>query len=183
VTGVPGTGKTPFAHLLAETLGCQYVDLNQFLINGGCVEGYDEELGSFVVDLGRGKERVMQSFSQGLHILESHVSHLVVPKEILSICFVLRASPYILRERLSSKGFDERKVKENCAAEILDIILQEALERYGRELVCELDTSYGVEEAVGLALKVLKEGTSCPPLGRDWLAIVAEKGDLGLFFE
>jgi len=87
-----------------------------------------------------------------------------------------------LEERLRSLGRPDVSVRENCAAEVLGVILGEALSRYGPGLVHELDATEGAEAAVGEALAVLS-GEAEPSHGRvDWLSLVADRGDLDRFF-
>lgn len=183
VTGTPGTGKSEFASRLSERLNYEYVDLNGFLIDAGCTTGYDDERQSHIIDLARGKTLVEETFSRGRFVLESHLAHLTVPKAMTSTCFVLRCSPYLLMERLRARGFSERKVKENCAAEILDTILLEAIERYGRDVICELDASRDLEVMVEEAVEVLRGDRPRVVGDVDWLTLVSERDDLSLFFE
>ena len=184
ITGTPGTGKTEFSKELAKVLGCEYVDLNDLFLKAKCYKSFDYERQSYVIDINRAKSLIKERFATGCFIFDSHISHLVVSKEFVKMCFVLRTSPYILERRLLSRGFDRQKVLENCSAEILDIILKEALDEYGIEKVCELDTTTTkVSELVSCAVKVVN-GLERPKVGIvNWLKLVQEKGDLSHFFK
>ena len=183
VTGTPGTGKTKFSKALAKKLRYNYVDLNEFLLKTKCYEGFDYERRSYVINIGKAKSIVRKKFATGCFIFDSHLSHLIIPKEFVKICFVLRTSPYVLEKRLLSRGFDRQKVLENCSAEILDVILKEAIDEYGAENICELDTTTTtVNELVSYAIKVIK-GAEKPKIGIvNWLKLVQENGDLSYFF-
>ncbi len=183
VTGVPGTGKSVFASRLAEKLDYKYIDLNDFLIERGCVSEYDYRRETQIVDLDCGTKEVRNSFYRGDYILDSHVAHLVVPASIVTICFVLRLSPYLLMERLKTRCFGEEKVRENCAAEILDVITLEAKSRYGEDLVCELDGSRNLQETLTLAIEILRGERSRDLYTCDWLTMVSQRGDIDLFFD
>ena len=70
------------------------------------------------------------------------------------------------------------KVKENVEAELLDVCLAEAIEAYGEEKVCELDTT-GIEpsEIVETVISVLG-GRPCGTRV-DWLSHPESRGLLG----
>ncbi|NIM45183.1 MAG: AAA family ATPase [Nitrososphaeria archaeon] len=182
VTGTPGTGKSSFALRLSELLSYECIDLNDFLIVEGCISDYDAKRESHVVDLVKGERLVKSSFESGDYILESHIAHLIVPKDMVSTCFVLRSSPYVLMKRLEARGFSRGKVMENCAAEILDTILGEVIKRYGKDLISELDTSGDLEDLVEEAIKVLRNEKPRRVGGIDWLTLITERDDLKLFF-
>ena len=184
VTGTPGTGKTVFSKALSTRLNLKYVDLNRFLIENKCYSGFDRESGSYIVKLDMGRELFREFFGGLKCVVDSHISHLIVPKELAEICFVLRTSPYVLMDRLKQTGFREEKILENCSAEILDVILLEALNRYGRNLICELDsTSKSVSELVDEALKILSGELDRRIGAVNWLREVYERGDLNIFFK
>jgi adenylate kinase len=54
---------------------------------------------------------------------------------------VLRCHPKELRKNLTNKGWNKQKIKENVEAEILDIILCEALDIHPKSNIFEIDTS------------------------------------------
>lgn len=50
ITGTPGTGKTTHAEQLATATGLRHVSVNQVAKERDCHDGYDEEVGSWIVD-------------------------------------------------------------------------------------------------------------------------------------
>jgi len=70
-------------------------------------------------------------------------------------------------------------VQENVEAELLDICLVEAIEAYGKEKVCELDTT-GIkpDEIIETITSVLRGERSCE-IGIDWLSHPKAKELLG----
>ena len=94
----------------------------------------------------------------------------------------LRRDPDELREVLRSRGFDERKVAENVAAEILDVCLFDAIEAYGEKKVCEINISNRGEEEVADEVMQIIEGKKECKVGRvDWLTKLELSGRLEEF--
>jgi broad-specificity NMP kinase len=94
---------------------------------------------------------------------------------------VLRCSPYILWERLEKKKYQREKILENVQSEILDIILNECLEKYGENMLICIDVSNGVDRKLDLVLQLLEKNANL--IERvDWLSLIYEKGDLHRFF-
>jgi len=181
VTGTPGTGKTTFSRELARKLDLTYLDLNTLLLDEGCTEGYDEHRETHVIDLEKSRQLLRERLTPGHQVAESHIAHLVVPVEVIHVCFVLRCSPYELRVRLKDKGFSGQKLRENIEAEVLGVVSAEAIRTYGKEKVCELDTSGGLDDVIGEAVNVL-EGRKKAASGLiDWLGLLAQKGELSAF--
>ncbi|MBL7167809.1 adenylate kinase family protein [Candidatus Bathyarchaeota archaeon] len=172
LTGVPGVGKTTIASLLSERLRGVHVNLSELALAEGLVTGYDSMRETSIVDLERTTTRLMEIVQEGQDplIIEGHFSQDIVPPEGVSNVFVLRRAPWRLKDELESRGYSPEKVKENVEAELLDVCLVEAVEAYGKEKVCELDTT-GIEpnEIIETITSVLRGERSCE-IGVDWLS-------------
>ncbi|MHC1579696.1 MAG: adenylate kinase family protein [Candidatus Alkanophagales archaeon] len=134
-----------------DALGLKLVELNRVVEERRLYEGFDGERGCYVADLNKLRDFV--EAMSGDVLLESHLAHLVAPDYVI----VLRADPLVLVERLRSKGFPERKIRENAEAEALDVILVEALEACGDDRVFEVDTSGKSTEEVAACIKEIVE--------------------------
>ncbi len=149
ITGIPGTGKSSVAEVLASKLGWMLVDINEVAEQNRFYAGYDEERRCYIIDI----ERLCE-FLKGLKkkvIIEGHVAHLCKGDVVI----VLRCKPEVLRKRLVKKGWDREKVEENIEAEILDLITQEAIDINPK--VYELDTTdLNPEKAASRILQILK---------------------------
>jgi len=174
LTGVPGVGKTTIAALLSERLKGVHVNLSELALAEGLVTGYDSIRETSIVDLERTTTRLMEIIREGRDplVIEGHFSQDVVSPERVSNVFVLRRAPWRLKDELESRGYNPEKVKENVEAELLDICLVEAIEAYGKEKVCELDTT-GIKPE-----SVLRGERSCE-IGIDWLSHPEAKELLG----
>jgi len=96
-------------------------------------------------------------------ILEGHFSHLIAGRAV-----VLRLHPRELRQRLEARGYSEKKVRENVEAEVLDVILVEAVERCGS--VSEIDTtSKSPEEVALLIVRAIEEEADFAPGQVSWM--------------
>ncbi|MGC9443405.1 MAG: adenylate kinase family protein [Candidatus Methanospirareceae archaeon] len=134
ITGTPGTGKTSVCR--SAEVAC--LDLNFVVETEGFYTGVDPERGSLIADLDRLDDYVRQketSAGGSVLVIEGHLAHLLRP----AVAIVLRAHPSALAARLTQKGFSARKIQENLEAEVLDLILTEAVELC--ETVYEVDTS------------------------------------------
>jgi len=181
LTGVPGVGKTTIAALLSERLKGVHVNLSELALAEGLVTGYDSIRETSIVDLERTTTRLMEIIREGRDplVIEGHFSQDVVSPERVSNVFVLRRAPWTLKDELESRGYNPEKVQENVEAELLDICLVEAIEAYGKEKVCELDTT-GIkpDEIIETITSVLRGERSCE-IGIDWLSHPEAKELLG----
>jgi len=181
LTGVPGVGKTTIAALLSERLKGVHINLSELTLAEGLVTGYDSIRETSIVDLERMTTRLMEIIQEGRDplVIEGHFSQDVVSPERVSNVFVLRRAPWRLKDELESRGYNPEKVKENVEAELLDVCLVEAIEAYGKEKVCELDTT-GIkpDEIIETITSVLRGERSCE-IGIDWLSHPEAKELLG----
>lgn len=133
ITGTPGVGKTTAAGLLRDE-GFEVLDLNDFIYRKGLKGDKDIARDTFEVDLDLMKKKYREE-APDHDIVEGHLSHHLA----LSPTIVLRCSPEELKKRMEGKDWHQKKERENLRSEILDVILQEALENCGT--VCEVDTT------------------------------------------
>ena len=170
LTGTPGTGKTSISKILTKN-GFKIVDLNQLAIEKNFILGVDEKRDSKIVDIIKlnnyAKERYNRSVSV---ILEGHLSHFLKSADKV---IVLRKHPNELRKNLVEKGWNEVKIKENLDAEILDVILCEAVDIHTEKKVVEIDTTgKSVEkiafEIIDLIKKEFKDIKKYKIVNIDW---------------
>ncbi|MGM0510036.1 MAG: adenylate kinase family protein [Thermoplasmatota archaeon] len=162
LTGTPGTGKTTIAKHLRED-GYDVLGINDFIEKNGLKREEDEFRDTFNVDIEELKE-FYQKKAPSHEIVEGHLSHHLDVDKII----VLRCAPKELRERMKSKDWRDRKKKENIEAEVLDIILVEAMDLLDE--VFEIDTTNKKPEEIKKAvIDILKGRTKRYRPGKiDW---------------
>lgn len=133
VTGVPGTGKSEVAKLLAKRLGWKMVELNRLAERKNLYCGIDKKRGCKIVDIGK-LSLELKKVSGNL-VIESHYAHELG----CDLVVVLRTGPKALRKRLEKRGWPEEKIEENLEAEIMGICKQEVWES-GKKVI-EVDTT------------------------------------------
>jgi len=166
LTGTPGVGKTTVARGL-EKKGFDVLDLHEMVDREGLATGRDDERDTLEVDMDALKDSVLHWRKErdgDTGVVEGHLSHLMPVDRII----VLRLNPAQLSVRLISRGWKPEKVKENCEAEAVDVILIESV-RSGCP-VDELDgTNLSPEEVVRSVEMILEDAPGThPPGGVDW---------------
>lgn len=138
LTGTPGTGKTSVAEVL-KNKGFEIVDLNKVACDNNFIIGKDIKRDSNIVDIEKINKYILENYSgKDIVFIEGHLSHLLKNVEKIVI---LRCHPKFLKKNLSKKKWNEDKIKENIEAEILDIILCEALEIHIKKDIFEINIS------------------------------------------
>ncbi|RLI84468.1 NMP kinase [Archaeoglobales archaeon] len=180
LSGTPGTGKTSVADHLSSFYEVRSVsDLAKKM---DCILDEEDENGKVLVIDTECLSKKISSFrgkyKDEVLVIEGHLAHLL-PSDVI---IVLRCNPIKLKERLSKKEWTTEKVLENVEAELLDVILVEALETSNN--VYEIDTSdktiKKVSEIVVEIIEVVKRGKELKnfkPGKIDWIAEVGEKVD------
>jgi adenylate kinase len=157
-------GKSTVAEILKRR-GYTVLSVNELAERFDCIIGEDD--GCKIVDVEELSEVLKDNLPEGLVFLEGHLSHLLDPDVIV----VLRCNPIELKRRLERRNWDESKILENVEAEIVDVILVEALDT-GRD-VYEIDTTdRRVEDTVAEAYRAIvgKLSRCCI----DWTQVLSE---------
>ena len=139
LSGTPGTGKTAVAHLLRAE-GMTIVDVNHFAHEHNLLQGKDPVRDTHLLDIDTLNALIRSEFASSSEtiLFEGHVTHLLTA---LAEVIILRCHPTVLTERLKVKGWERPKIKENVEAEILDVILCEAVDIHKETDVFEINTT------------------------------------------
>jgi adenylate kinase len=169
LTGTPGTGKSTVAKILA-TRGIKVIELGDLAKEKKLLGKLDRKRGTYEVDVRKLDLALEEIDVTGTTVLVGHLSHLISSDMVI----ILRCRPSVLAERLRSRGYPEKKVRENAEAEALDVILVESAET-GRE-VYEIDTSaISPEDTANSVLNILAGEKEKYAIGNiDWSEEVLE---------
>lgn len=160
VSGTPGTGKSSVADILLQN-GITVIRATETVDPYRL--GADPDRDTDIID----DEQWAKEFRPIDGVVEGHLSHLLPADRII----ILRCRPDILKKRLQMRGYSTDKVRENVEAELLDVILAEAVDIHGPEKIYEIDTTN--DDMISVTRKVLEviTGTAPPASGTvDWLS-------------
>jgi len=184
VTGTPGVGKTTVSHKLASKLDALHIGITELVEKQKLITSVDEDRQTLIADTEKVSKQLQETLAktEGSIIIEGHYAVDVVPKKDVNTVFVLRRDPRELKGALEKRGYTEKKLWENLAAEILDVCLLDALSACGSDKVCEIDVSgKTVETVVEEMMLVLDKRKDCRHGIVDWLGKLENEGQLGEF--
>ena len=148
ITGTPGTGKTSVAAVLRDR-GHNVLDMTQYIKDHGLREEYDADRDTYDVDVERLNDCLLEYDDI---IFEGHLAHFMDVDSVI----VLRCHPDVMKGRLEARGYSEEKVRENIQAEVLDVILFEAVE--SGIPTFSVDTSHGIVERTADEIEDVMKG-------------------------
>lgn len=139
ITGIPGTGKTEVSEELSKLIDLKIITSEDLDME----KYYDTKRQCFVLDVILLKKSLLKKLEEKKYekgvIFDSHLSHLL-PKEFVKYCFILRCEPKQLKLRLEKRGYSKEKIRENVEAEIVDLLLVEAISK--KHKIHEINTTH-----------------------------------------
>jgi len=137
VCGTPGTGKKTVSPIVAKLMGLPApISMNSLAPKG------ESEVDTVLL------RKKLLALDPPRAVLFGHLLPHVLRKSEAGLVAVLRCEPSVLRERLVGRGYPRSKVTANVEAELIGVVLDECVERFGRDLVREYDTTSASPEAV-----------------------------------
>lgn len=154
ITGTPGTGKTTVASILKKK-GFTVVDLKKVAFDNNFVIGTDKNRNSKIIDIEKLDDYIQKKFSSDdLVFVEGHISHLL---KCADKVIILRLHPSKLKEILSDRNWTKDKIRENVQAEILDVILCEAVDIHSQRNCFEINgTELSIQDIVVCILEIVE---------------------------
>jgi adenylate kinase len=140
VCGTPGTGKKTVSPMVAKMMGLPApISINSLAPRG--VHEVDTTL----------LRRKLLELDPRRTVLFGHLLPHVLRKPEAAFVAVLRCEPSVLRDRLLNRGYPCEKATENAEAELIGVVLDECIRRFG-PLVREYDTTSASPKAVAGAI-------------------------------
>ena len=136
ITGTPGTGKSSLAERVAAAAGMTQYDVSKIAKAENLCESYDEAMDTHVID----EDKVLDHMEERLGTEEGGVvvdyhSCDLFPERWFDLVVVLTCDNTELYERLESRGYSEKKIRENVECEIFQTVVEEARDSYAEEIV------------------------------------------------
>ena len=186
--GSPCVGKTAVSQQLASKLNALHIDLAELVTKEKLTSGVDKKRETLIADRAKLSKRVQQIIRQHRQdrdiIIDGHYATDIVPARNITKVFVLRRHPEELKKLIEKRGFKERKIWENLAAEILDVCLYDAIKATGFDKVCELDvTGKAIGEVVSDVISILNRKKPCMVGVVDWLGKLEQERRLDEFLK
>ncbi|XP_012871345.1 PREDICTED: adenylate kinase isoenzyme 6 isoform X1 [Dipodomys ordii] len=154
LTGTPGVGKTTLGKELASRSGLKYISVGDLAREGELYDGYDEEYDCPILDEDRVVDELENEMRDGGVIVDYHGCDFF-PERWFHIVFVLRTDNSVLYKRLETRGYNEKKLKDNIQCEIFQVLYEEAIASYKEEIVHQLPSN-NPEELEDNINKILK---------------------------
>lgn len=82
-----------------------------------------------------------EAAEEGIGIVADFHSCEIFPERWFDLVLVLRASTETLYDRLTQRGYNDKKRDENMESEIMQVILDEARESYDQNIVHEVPSN------------------------------------------
>ncbi len=186
VTGTPGVGKTVISSILASKLNASHIDLGELVKRKKLWSSEDKTRRTLIADMPKLSKRVQEMIAHSERdvVLDGHYAVDVVPAQNVHIVFVLRRELDELKRAMEKRGFEGKKLKENLAAEVLDVCLYNAVKVCGVENVCEINVSgRKADDVVDEVVEVLEGKKACAVGMVDWLGKLESEGRLEEFLE
>jgi adenylate kinase len=123
----------------------RHINVGELIMEHKCYSGTDEELDTNILD----EEKLLdlmeplfdEAADEGIGIIaDFHVCEMF-PERWFDLILVLRTTTEILFDRLTARGYADRKRDENMESEIMQVILEEAREAYDPNIVHEIPSN------------------------------------------
>ncbi|KAG0670248.1 factor activating pos9 [Pichia californica] len=140
ITGTPGCGKTSHAEeFVSQNPEFTHINVSEFAKKNDCIEGYDEDRDSSIVNEDRLLDILEPLSEKGGLVIDWHCCE-IFPERWIDLVVVIRCDNTVLYNRLEARGYKQSKITENVECEIMQILLTEAMENYNSNIVVELNS-------------------------------------------
>ena len=180
ITGNPGVGKHTVAKIVAKNLDLKLIDINTVAIKKNAIIMKDNI--GYVVDLRKLSSLLRREITKDCLVV-GHLVPYVLRKGDVGLVIVLRRSPYELEKVYAKRGYNEQKAIDNISSEIIGVCMYDAIKKFGKDKVAEVDTTAKKAEKVASEIISIFKGRSTHSVGKvDWLSLIVKNDDLQKFF-
>ena len=177
ITGNPGVGKHTVTKKIVQLKKFQILDINKIALEAGIYEKKDNTLD---VDVSKLK-KILKNKVTEKSLIVGHLAPYVLTKSQVTKVIILRKSPYKLASIYKKRKYPSKKIKENLESEILGIITNDAIKKFGKTKTYQIDTTLdSISKTVKRILKILDGKIEDDEI--DWLELISKKNDLRKFF-
>ena len=149
VTGTPGVGKTSLAMLLVENLNDElksdksfvYINLGKLIKDKKLYDTWNDEYDVPEFDEDKILEELEPLMIEGGYVIDFH-SVYFFPEDLVNLVVLLRCDNTILYDRLKSRGYNEKKIKENIECEIMEVTSDDVRDNFPESKIIELRNEY-----------------------------------------
>lgn len=142
IAGTPGTGKTTVCEQISSKLRADgksvtVLNLSEWIKEKKLFDEYDPHFDTYLIDekkIRRAVESFIKEVSSSILIIESHTVD-CIPKAAVDFVLVLSSRTDVLYDRLVARGYQKAKLDENMECEIMSVVLEEAVHRFGPKKV------------------------------------------------
>ena len=146
ITGTPGTGKTTLARLIEDQLNQEYpgkfvvLPLSKMIVDQNLFKNWNKEFEVPEFD----EDMVCDALEAGIHnggnIIDFH-SCGFFPRDWFNLIVLLRATNTNIYDRLTERGYPDKKITENIEAEIFNVVHDEVYDSYPKEIILSRDSN------------------------------------------
>ena len=127
------------------------------------------------------RKALLKELKRGDFVITGHLIPDLLKDGEVDFIVVLRLSPYELIKRYRDRDYDEVKTRKNLTVEALDLILINALKRFGRRRVTEIDTTGKSPEQVAEEVIAAYRNKRRRIGIVDWLSLIGNPDDIRRF--
>lgn len=139
----------------------KHQDVSEIVKENDFTDGYDEQLECPFLDEDKLLDFLEPVMQNGGNIVEYHSNELF-PERWFQLVFVVRCDTQVLFDRLTARGYNQKKIEQNMQCEIFGTIFDEAQDSYKPEIVHEVksETDEDVTECIKIAKDFLEKWKS-----------------------
>jgi adenylate kinase len=123
----------------------KHLNVGEIIKENKCYEGRDEEMDTNILDedklLDVMEVLVEEAAEEGVGVVADFHSCEIFPERWFDLVLVLRTKTDVLFDRLTTRGYSEKKRSENMECEIMQVVLDEAKEAYDSAIVHEVNSN------------------------------------------